>query len=104
MNTSSYQSNPTVLESYPPQEYAEYQASGVKRRLHEELLAYIAKKIAAVVKRAAKRAPEESKHESSPPAKLRHLDSVGLSQMPSNQLFAIELGLYSPELGVLPPK
>ena len=69
MKTSTYHSNPTVLESYPPQEYA-----------------------------------EDSKHESSPPAKLRHLDSVGLSQMPSNQLFAIELGVYSPELGVLPPK
>ncbi len=94
MKISLYQLYLTVLESYPPQEYAEYRASTTKRRLHEELFAYIGTKTAAVVKRAAKRAPEQSKHESSPTMKISHLDSVGVRQMPSNQLFAIELVVH----------
>jgi len=86
----------------PPLLQVEYNDSDMRRLLHVELGTYFTKKITAEVKRAEKRAAEPEKHEFSPPPKLRRLASVGLSQMPSNQLFAIQLGLYTAELGVHP--
>ena len=86
----------------PPLLQVEYRDSDTRRLLHNELGTYFTEKIVAEVKSAEKRAAEPEKHEFSPPTKLHHLASVGLSQMPSNQLFAIQLGLYTAELGVHP--
>ena len=83
---------------------AEYRDSDTRRLLHNELVTYFTEKIVAEVKSVEKRASKRSKNDCSPPTKLRHLDSVGISQMPSNQLFAIELGLYSAQQGVLTPQ
>ena len=91
-----------MLEFYPPLLHVEYRDSDTRRLLHVELGTYFTKKITAEVKRAERRAAEPEKHEFSLPPKLRRLASVGLSQMPSNQLFAIQLELYTAELGVHP--
>ena len=91
-----------MLECCPPLLHAEYRDSDTRRLLHVELGTYFTKKITPEVKRAEKSAAEPEKQEFSPPANLRHLASVGLNQMPSNQLFAIQLGLYTAELGVHP--